>query len=105
MTLAVLIHEETGNIQEIEVDIDPRKQEIYRLLSGRATFVGQWPELDVVIMKAVSGERENTNVLPPPFHDETIMGKVLLIRMDEHSEPQDFTKDEFMAWVEQTPFP
>jgi hypothetical protein len=59
----------------------------------------------VVIMKAVTAERENENQLPPPFHEERVDGKILLVRMDEDSEPQDFTSQEYLAWVEQTPPP
>ena len=94
---AVVIHEEEGNIEEIDLDIDPRKNEIYTLLSGRGTFIGQWPEIDVVIMKGVTGGTLNENTLPFPFHGEEVMGKILLIRMDKNSEPQDFTKAEFIA--------
>lgn len=98
MTKAVLIHEEEGNIDEIDFDIDPRKNEIYKILSGRGTFIGQWPDIDVVIMKSVSGgTRLNENILPFPFHGEEVLGKILLIRMDKDSEPRDFTKAEFKA--------
>lgn len=97
MTKAVLIHEEEGNIEDIDIDIDPRKNEIYKILSGRGTFIGQWPEIDVVIMKGVTGGARNDNTLPFPFHGEEVLGKILLIRMDEDSEPRDFTKEEFMT--------
>lgn len=97
MTLAVLIHEEKGNIEEIELDIDPRKNEIFKILSGRGTFIGQWPEIEVVIMKGVVGCKLNDNILPKPFHNEKVNGKILLIRMDKDSEPQNFTKTEFIT--------
>ena len=45
MTIAVLIHEEAGKLEEINLDIDPVKNEIYKILSGRATFIGQWPDI------------------------------------------------------------
>lgn len=96
MTLAVLIHEPKDAIEEIELHVD----EIYKVIPGRATFIGQWPELDVVIVKAVTAETLNENTLPPPFHEEEVEGKVLLVRMDEDSEPQDFTKKEYLTWVE-----
>lgn len=96
-TKAVLIHEEEGNIDEIDLDIEPRKNEIYRILSGRGTFIGQWPEIDVVIMKGVNGGKLNENTLPFPFHGEEVLGKILLIRMDKDSEPRDFTRAEFKA--------
>ena len=94
---AVVIHEEEGNIDEIDLDIDPKKNEIYKILSGRGTFIGQWPEIDVVIMKGVGGGKPNENTLPFPFHEEEVLGKILLLRMDKDSEPLDFTKVECKA--------
>lgn len=105
MTKAVLIHEEFDDVVEIDINIDPVKNEIFRVLQGPATFIGQWPEIDVVIMKCVKGgdpfaDRErNENILPPPFSKERILGKVLLMRMDIDSEPQDFTLDEYNKFI------
>jgi hypothetical protein len=98
MTKAVLIHEIKDRYEEIELDIEPSKNEIFKLLGGRGTFIGQWPEIDVVIMKAEQGMIENDNILPSPFHGEEVRGKILLIRMDENSEPQDFTLDEYLSF-------
>ncbi len=97
MTISVLIHEHLDTIEDIQLDTN----KIYNILGGRATFIGQWPEIDVVIMKAVTAEKENENQLPPPFHEECVHGKILLVRMDEDSEPQDFTSKEYRDWVEQ----
>ena len=101
MITAVLIHEQLGATEDIQLDTN----KIYNVLGGRATFIGQWPEIDVVIMKAVTAELKNENRLPPPFHEEHVEGKILLVRMDENSEPQNFTCQEYQAWVEQTPCP
>jgi hypothetical protein len=107
MTLAVLIHETKDCIETIELDIKPSKNEIFKLLGGPQTFIGQWPEIDVVIMKAeTSTSTTNENTLPPPFDREEVHGKVLLVRMDENSEPQDFTLEEyklFGGWDERHP--
>ena len=97
MTRAVIIREKLGDIEEIELDITPEKNEIYNLLGGKATFIGQWCEIDVVIIKAVRGVTPNYNIIPPPFNDEVVMGPILLIRMDEDSEPQDFTLEEYQT--------
>lgn len=105
MTKAVLIHEELDDVVEIDINIDPIKNEIFKVLQGPATFIGQWPEIDVVIMKCVRGgdpcaDRErNENRLPPPFQRENVLGKVLLMRMDVDSEPQDFTLDEYNDFI------
>jgi len=97
MTRAVLIHELKDKYEEIDLDIEPSKNEIFKLLGGRGTFIGQWPEIDVVIMKAEQGLMENDNILPYPFHGEEVRGKILLVRMDENSEPQDFTLEEYLS--------
>ena len=99
MTLAVLIREQYGDIRQIELDIDPRKNEIFILLSGRPTFIGQWPDLDVVIMKPEYNKIRNNNKLPPPFDTEEVHGSILLVRMDENSDPRDFTLEEYLSFV------
>lgn len=100
MTKAVLLHEGLGNVVEIDLDIDPTKNEVFKTLQGPATFIGQWPDLDVVIMKRISSEGErNSNTLPSPFSDECVLGKILLVRMDENSEPQDFTLSEYNKFI------
>jgi len=91
---AVLIKESKGDLEEIELDIHPRKYEIFKLLGGSGTFVGQFPDSDVVIMKGVNHTQENENTLVEPFHDETIHGPILLIRMDENADHQDLTLEE-----------
>ena len=98
MTLAVLINEERNDIVEIVIDISPEKNEIFNILKGKASFVGQWPDEDVVIVKCSESSIElnlNQNRLPRPFTNMFILGKILLIRMDEYSEPQDFTLKEY----------
>jgi hypothetical protein len=42
------------------------------------------------------GLLKNENILPKPFEDEEVYGKILLMRMDENSDPQDLTVDEYM---------
>ncbi len=99
MTKAILIHENVGNIREIDLDITPHKNEVFTLLEGRQTFIGQWPEIDVVIMKPEDGKLKNANTLPNPFDVEDVYGKILLVRMDENSDPQDFTLEEYESFL------
>ena len=49
MTRAVLINEKRNEIHEIHVDISPYKNEIFKILRGKASFLGQWPDEQVVI--------------------------------------------------------
>ena len=99
MTISVLIHEDMDHMEEIDVDIDPIKNEIFKILGGRQTFIGQWEELDVVVMKSEDGNILNTNTLPSPFDTEEVNGKILLMRMDENSDPQDFTLEEYRSFL------
>jgi hypothetical protein len=98
MNKAILIREKLGDVIEIELDISPHKNEIFKILEGRQTFIGQWPDIDVVIMKPEDGKTKNENVLPHPFDVEEVYGKILLVRMDEQSEPQDFTLSEYLRY-------
>ncbi len=97
---AVLISEEDGNITEIDLDISSSRNEIFKILKGPATFIGQWPDIDVVIMKARESMFDlmpNRNALPAPFETEEVLGSVLLVRMNAKSEPEDFTLEEYLA--------
>ena len=94
---AVFIHTD-GDVTEIDLDITGKKNEIFKLLKGSPTFIGQWPEMDVVIMKCRDSVLElelNTHVLPLPFENEETFGSILLVRMDENSDPKDFTLREY----------
>ena len=99
MTAAILIKEQLGDIRQIDLDIDPRKNEIFLLLSGTPTFIGQWSEIDVVIMKPQYSQILNNNRLPSPFDNEEVNGSILLVRMDENSDPRDFTLEEYLDFV------
>ena len=105
MTVAVLVNEGKNDIYEIDLDISPEKNEIYKILRGKATFLGQWPDNSVVIVICDSSIFElsmNLNRLPRPFTNMTVMGKILLIRMDEDSEPQNFTLKEYHHMTKET---
>lgn len=94
---AVLVNEGEGCIEEIELDISPARNEIFQILGGPGTFIGQWPRTDVVIMKCAASRRsrvKNQNVLRPPFNDEVVMGPILMLRMDKDAEHQDLTLKE-----------
>jgi hypothetical protein len=102
---AVLIGTKKDDISEIELDISSHKREIFSLLKGSGTFIGQWPELDVVIMKCRESLIDldiNENDLPEPFQTEIVLGSILLIRMDENSEPKNFTLEEYQTFVEES---
>ena len=89
---AVLIKERKGDIEEIMIDISSKNSQVTQYLGGTGTFIGQWPEKDIVIMKCRESLFEpalNMNKLAEPFHEEIVSGPILLIRMDENAEPKD----------------
>ena len=106
MVKAVLLNERRNDVHEINVDLSPEKNEICKILRGKATFLGQWEEELVVILKckeSVFNLKLNENVLPRPFSNMDVDGRILLIRMDEESEPQDFTKVEYDDMCKNSP--
>jgi hypothetical protein len=96
MTKAILIGTERIDLKEIDLDIDPKKNQIMQIFGSQATFIGQWPDIDVVILKSVNDDGDiNKNMLPYPFTGIIVRGPILLVRMDENSEPRDFTLKEY----------
>ena len=97
MVNCVLISEEEGHITDIDIDI--KSDDLYRVLKGTGTFIGQFPDTEIVIMKCDTSYfelMENRNKLPEPFHEEIVMGPILLIHMDSNADPQDFTVLDFL---------
>jgi len=102
---AVLLYEIKNKIEEIRIDIS---KDPYQLLKGNTTFIGQWPEINVVIMKNKTSMFEladNLNILPAPFNRDNVKGPILLIRMNEESEPEDFTIEEYKKFMEESTLP
>lgn len=101
MVKSIFIPEDSENILEIDLDISPEKNEIYKLLKGPATFIGQLPETDIVIMKcreSIFDLIRNTHILPPPFDHEYTLGPILLVRMDHHADHQPLSLVEYMQY-------
>jgi hypothetical protein len=97
MVNCVLLSEEDGNVTDVEIDI--RGNDLYKILKGTGTFIGQFPDTDIVIMKCDESFfklMENRNRLPEPFHEEVVLGPILMIRMNENADPQNFTVSEYL---------
>ena len=96
---AVLIGVRHGDLREISLDISSKTSQVTQYLGGVGTFIGQWIDQDIVIMKCRDPLIEpmiNCNKLAKPFGKHMVMGPILLIRMDDKSEPQDLTLEEVM---------
>jgi len=100
--VSVVVLRADGSTEEKKIDMTPKLNSIPRLLGGKATFVGQWRSLDVVLMSLRHPSEEtprSAHKLPPPFQDDVVQGDVVLIRMDENSMPTDFTLAEYNEFV------
>lgn len=101
MTKCVFIDVDKDRIVNIDIDIDPKKNEIVKALNGKSpTFVGQLVDTNVVIIKSVESHELNNNKLPYPFHTEIVHGPMILIHMDDNADPQDFTVEEYMLYCQ-----
>ena len=91
----------TGIAEEIKLDMTPKLATPGKQLGGSPTFAGTISSLDVVIMalrEPAPGTAVNSHVLPAPMDSAKIPGPILMIRMDENSEPQDFTLEEYKTY-------
>ena len=98
MVKCVLISEQLGAVEEIDT---PLQNDIYMILKGPGTFIGQYEDLDVVVMKCRESPYVldiNQNKLPPPLDEEEVRGPILLVRMNINSEPEDFTYEDFTRY-------
>ena len=80
----------------------PKEETPKKLIGGRVTFLGQWTDLQVVVMvadKPAEGAKENPHKLPFPFDSADVKGKILLVRMDESATPTNFTQGEYEAFA------
>ena len=95
----VLISEEENHVTEIRSTLD---QDLYSILKGTATFIGQYADIDVVILRCSETPfqlMENRNRLPAPYENERVVGPILLVRMDEQANPKDFTLEEYLDYA------
>ena len=97
----VFVRADSGLAEEIELDMTPKKAAPSAILGGTPTFAGTISSLDVVVMvlaDPAGNLSRNKHVLPPPMDQREIVGPILMIRMDENSEPQHFTLAEYQKY-------
>jgi len=92
-----------GSISNYTLDMAPLTNNIGELLDDKITFLGQLVrepmKCNAIIMYSKNTKQRklplNKCKLPAPFQDETIYGDIFIICMDEESEPQNFTIDDY----------
>ena len=99
----VVVLEPSGTEIELDINLDPKRNELYKFLDGTVTFIGQLVGTDVVIVKATRHLVPNTHRLPPPFSSEEVYGPIVLIRMDQSAEPRDYHLEEYRQYRSEPP--
>ena len=90
------------------LDLNPSKLSIDRLLGldRRLSFLGQFPGTDTIIVhrEQQNGGGDETGPcckLPPPFGDHHgVVGDMVLVNMDDHAVPYDFTLQQYQQLFE-----
>jgi hypothetical protein len=98
-----LLLKSSGIIQEIELDMTEHTNNIGILLNDKLTFLGQIvrePEkINAIIIYGKNAELKKLEInkckLPEPFEECKVHGDIFIICMDEQSEPQNFTLDDY----------
>ena len=84
----------TGVPVEVSLDMTPKVCAPALQLGGCATICASYDDIDVIVMK-LREPAENTPVnphkLPAPFQEFVVKGPILFVRMDQNSEPKDFS--------------
>jgi len=99
-TVTLVILRSGGIIEEKKVDMTPKLNKVGELLGGPGTFIGQFEEIQAVLMKLREPTEDtpvNTCKLPAPLDSEEVRGDIIVIRMDDNATPQDLTKEEVTA--------
>ena len=92
---------ENGTICEKTLELGMKSENLYNEIGGRTSFVGQYIDINVVVVKLLDsiGQEQNTHRLPKPLHKEIVHGPIVLIRIDDDGEPKNFTLDEWNNYL------
>lgn len=94
-------------IEEIEIDMTPKKDVLSEILGPNKTFLGQFEENDDTTVVAMTSLKKTLHTdelkyrLPPPLNNEKIYDNILLIRMkwnevESESIPIDLTYESYL---------
>lgn len=72
-----------GSCEEFSIDMSPRLKKTQAKLGGEITFLGQWEDLEVILLirKDQTGKKMklNKHKLQPPFHNAEVYGRCIYI--------------------------
>ena len=99
----MILLKENGNITEIKLDMDANKNELGNYLQDKLTFLGQIvrePEkTNIIIISGLNSQKLNKGInqckLPIPFDKEIVYGDIVLLPMNEQSQPENILLSEY----------
>jgi len=110
-----------GNVKAIRLDTTPKNQMVAKTLGGPFTFLGQYEDEGLMLMIRRDPDDSlptNPHKLQPPFHDATVQGDILVLKVapetpeekentQEVFKPNDefflsYTKEEYEAFAART---
>eukprot|EP01084_Bolivina_argentea_P291408 500834_1 len=103
-TVSAILLKPNGSIEQILYDSTPSKNHVTEILGGPPTIIGQYVDLDVIVV----GQRYNvsptehplnTHKLRYPFNDSTIHGNIFLYRFNQDCVMEDFTIEEYNEFI------
>lgn len=104
--IVCVLLKQDGQTEEIIIDMTPRLKETQKILGGDVTFLGQWEEMEVILMinrnQSKDDNRKNQHKLQPPFHEVVCYGDILLSRSDANGDPANFTLQEYTDFTRLT---
>jgi hypothetical protein len=92
--VACVLLKQDGSEKELTLDMTPRLKKTQETLGGQITFMGQWEDMEVILVINAEAQEEedvaklNKHKLQPPFHDAQVYGDILLMRSDEGGNPK-----------------
>lgn len=117
---AVLLSASEGT-KDVQVDTTPKKQMVQKILGGSFTFLGQYEDEGIVLMVRRDQDEvqlpTNNHKLQPPFHETTVKGDILALKVAPEGEEGDeninmnkandefflnYTKDEYVKFEART---
>jgi Family of unknown function (DUF5880) len=92
-----------GTSKQIEVDMTPAKREVDAILGGDLTILGQYADLDAILLvladQSAPTLAANPHKLQPPFHAREVKGNIVILRSDEDGEFTNFTLSEYEEFL------
>jgi len=99
----MIVLKENGNIIEIKLDMDANKNELGDYLQDKLTFLGQIirepKKTNIIIISGLNSQKLNKGInkckLPVPFDKDIVYGDIVLLPMNEKSEPENILLSEY----------